>query len=43
MTLDRLWDEYKEQRPDSKSMGTDKGLFEKHINRILAKKNPMKL
>lgn len=39
-TLSNLWDEYEKQKPDSKSIKTDKGRFEKHIKPSLGEKEP---
>ena len=40
MTLSRLWDQYKAQKQDSKSIRTDRSRFEKHIKPILGDMEP---
>ncbi|MGV8057549.1 MAG: tyrosine-type recombinase/integrase [Smithellaceae bacterium] len=37
-TLTKLWEEYEKQKPDSKSIQTDKGRFMKHIKPFLGEK-----
>lgn len=39
-TLSRIWDEYYGQKPDSKSIRTDKCRFENHIKPVLGSKEP---
>lgn len=39
-TISRLWDEYKEAKPDIKGMVTDENRFENHIRNLLGKKTP---
>ena len=43
MTLSRLWEEYKKNKPQSKSLGTDKANFEKHLKPDLGEKEPHKI
>lgn len=40
MTISRLWDAYKESKPDSKSVNTDKGNFENHLKPDFGDKEP---
>jgi integrase len=40
MTLSRLWDEYKKNKPNSKSLGTDSTNFEKHLKPDFGEKEP---
>ncbi|MEA2061971.1 MAG: hypothetical protein U9P10_16040 [Thermodesulfobacteriota bacterium] len=42
-TISRLWDEYKEAKPDIKGMVTDENRFENHIKDLLGKKTPDEL
>jgi len=39
-TLDKLWEEYEANRPDSKSINTDKGRFEKYLSPSFGTKEP---
>ena len=39
-TLDKLWQEYEENRPNSKSINSDKGRFEKYISPSFGNKEP---
>ncbi len=43
MTLSRLWEEYKASKPNSKSTGTDKANFEKHLKPDFGEKEPHKI
>ncbi|MBP9014276.1 MAG: site-specific integrase [Smithella sp.] len=43
MTLSRLWDEYKKNKPESKSIRTDRANFEKHLKPDLGNKEPHKI
>lgn len=42
-TIDRLWREYKSQRPDSKSLRTDEGRYQNYIKPTFANKEPRTL
>jgi len=42
-TFKRLWEAYKNQKPDLKGMVTDQNRFEKHISPILGEKEPSEL
>jgi integrase len=42
-TIDRLWDEYESQRPDSKSLRTDKNRYENHLKGRFGAKEPKDL
>ena len=39
-TLSNLWDEYEQGKPESKTLKTDRGRFEKHIKPSLGEKQP---
>lgn len=39
-TIDRLWDEYKKQRPDSKSLKVDQGRYEIYLKDKFGSKEP---
>ena len=39
-TLSNLWDEYEQGKPESKTLKTDRGRFEKHIKPSLGEKEP---
>lgn len=39
-TLDKLWQEYEENKPDSKGINSDKGRFEKYISPSFGNKEP---
>jgi len=43
MTLSRLWQEYEKQKPDSKTLRTDKGRFTLHIEPMIGAKEPHEL
>lgn len=43
MTLSRLWDEYKANKAPSKSVGTDRANFEKHLRPDFGDKEPHKI
>jgi integrase len=40
MTLERLWEEYKSNKPDSKSINTDRGNFENHLKPDFGDREP---
>ena len=40
MTLERLWEEYKSSKPDSKSINTDRGNFENHLKPDFGDREP---
>jgi integrase len=40
MTIDRLWDEYKANKADSKAINTDAGRYEKHLQPSFGDKEP---
>jgi integrase len=40
MTLERLWEEYKSSKPDSKSINTDRGNFENHLKPDFGNREP---
>lgn len=39
-TLEKLWKEYEENKPDSKSINTDKGRYEKYLSSVFGNKEP---
>lgn len=43
MTLSRLWEEYKKNKPKSKTISTDKTNFEKHLKPDFGNKEPHKI
>ena len=42
-TCDRLWEEYKSQKPDSKSLRTDDGRYQNYIKQAFGNKEPKDL
>jgi len=42
-TIDRLWEEYKAQKPDSKTLRTDKNRYENHLKDKFEKKEPKEI
>ncbi len=42
-TIDRLWEEYKTQKPDSKSLRTDDNRYQKYLKSKFGKKEPKEL
>lgn len=42
-TIDRLWEEYKRQRPDLKGIRTDQNRYEKHLKPVFGDKEPKEL